>query len=350
MGSGGVIPYSSILSGQGSGEAALIKLSALIMLTMLLIIAIMYMVSYVFGLDFLKRMANVEFGELLVTGLVVFLFLGSWNLAAASTSSTTFLHVAGTNFGRNIYVEDCTYLAPTSIGLIIGPMLLINVARLILNTAISLKITIEPSFFGVAFSPLKGYTLLDSVLGTLSTITGGFVITILAVLVFIGFVYGLFPVFLYAGIVLRTLPWTRAAGGAFLGLFVGFYIVFPLALHLLLSGYVTALQTTTINSNPTAFNAFIVGIAAGAAGGGSSTVSSILSTLASAATNFIGTSAGGSFGLINGYIFYVIEPASFTIFAIIISLILAFEFTEMTGRILGAPSVSAQNIISRIVK
>jgi hypothetical protein len=345
--SGGIIPTTNILSGQSSGEQSVINISVLIMLTMLLVIALIYMVSHIVGVDSIKNMAKQEFAELIVTAVIVSIFIGGFNLAAAGISSTNVFHAAGSNFGRQIYVDDCISLSNTSFGLII-PLSAMSVVRYGLDTVESLNLTFEPNGFGFQISPLRGYDLFDKVIGLLIDITAAFILFIVVTLFTVGFVYGLFPIFLYAGIVLRTIPWTRAAGGAFLGLFVGFYIVFPLLLHLMLSGYIPAVSNAAINADPTVTQAYIAGVAAGAAGGGSALLGSAMSFLTQLGVLFVGVPGGNSYGLINGYIFFVIEPAAFTMFAIVLAFIIAFDFAEITGGLLGSPSLRAEAIIGSI--
>jgi hypothetical protein len=347
-GSGGIIPYNSILSGQGTGEQSVLNVSMLIMLTMLLIVGLLFMLSYVTGLNVLRGLAKQEIGEIIVTVIVVLIFLGGFNLVAAGTNSTNVFHAAGTSFGRQTYIDDCTYLSNASLRLLI-PMLDINIIKYFMDTAESLKLSLTPAYFGVVISPLQGFDLFDAVIGILVSISGSLVIFILATLVVLGFIFGLFPLFLYAGIILRTIPWTRAAGGAFMGLFIGFYIIFPLLLHVMLGGYISTISTAAINANPTVLQAYMSGIVSGAASGGTVLLGNSVSFLTTLGTLFFGTAAGGSFGLVNGYIFFVIEPASFTMFAIVISFIISFDFAEIAGHFLGAPSLSSELIFSKVI-
>src|SRR5438445_1372311 len=47
---------------------------------------------------------------------------------------------------------------------------------------------------------------------------------------------------------------------------------------------------------------------------------------------------GAHYGIINGFIYTVIEPQMYVIFSVLISFIIAFDFMEDTGELLGAPS------------
>ncbi len=345
-GSGGIIPSTNILSGQSGGEQSLINVSVLIMLTMLLVVALIYMISYVIGLEQLKNILKQEIAEIAITGIIVVIFIGGFALASSATS-TSAVHISGVNIGQQTFIDDCTYLSTASLNLFV-PFFLINFAGYAIDLLESFKVTITPAWFGLSDTPLQGFNLFDSALTILEDVTAAFILLILLSVVTLGFIYGLFPIFLYAGIILRTLPWTRAAGGAFLGMFVGFYIIFPLMLHVLLSGYIGTLATAAVNSNPTNVQAILNGIIAGA-GGGTTQLGSAVMFLTQLGTLYVGTSGGGSFGLVNGYLFFVLEPAAFTVLAIIISFMIAFDFAELAGDLLGAPSLSTSSLLKRAV-
>ncbi len=341
---GGAIPLNNILSGQGAAEQGVLGISILIMLTMLIIVALIYMLAYVIQLDLLQRMAKAEIGEVFVTFIIVIVFLGAFNLAAAGTAPTTAFSAAGTSFGRTLYVDDCVYLSNASVSLI-APFLAINTIGWAFNIVTSVQFNIKPTLFGVSFTPFAGYSLFTRVIGILDDITGAFIFLILGTVLLLGFIYGLFPIFLYAGIVLRTLPWTRAAGGAFLGLFIGFYIVFPLLLHVMLSGYIgttSSLSNPNLNSN---IASFVQTLSKQSTGG----------SFLSSAVNFLTTTVPAFFsalantGIINGYIELVLEPSFFTVLSLIVAFIISFDFAEAAGDLLGAPSLKAEDIFSKVI-
>lgn len=340
---GGVIPLNNVLAGQAGGEKSLLFLSILIMLVMLMIIAIIYMISYVFDLEMLRNFAKIEIGEIIITGILVFIFIGSFNAISSATSGNVF-HIAGTSFGRDLYVSDCSYLSSGSVSLI-APFLAINFIRTIGDTAASIKVSVEFSFFGFEDSPFTGFKLFDTMLGYLDDITGAFIVLNLGIMLLLGLIFILFPLFLYIGIILRTLPWTRAAGGAFLGVFVGFYIALPILLHVMLGVYVPSLaaQTGFTGINPSMINSIF------SYSSGITSASFVVSTLKFLENNqlFI---FGNGYGIVNGFLYWVIEPAVFTFLSVIISFIIAFDVSEFTGGILGAPSLKAENIFSKMFK
>lgn len=334
--SGAIIPATNVLSGNGTGANNLLFLCVVIMLIMLFIVALIYMISYVFNLDLLKNLAKLELGEIVITAIVVFIFLGLFNaLAAASSTGTGFV---GTGFGRNVFVNDCGYLGNASVNMLV-PILFVNTVRYLGETATSFTVTLEPSNWGFAFQPFAGYNMFDNLLGYLDDMASAFALLDLAAMVMLGIIFGLFPLFLYAGIVLRTLPWTRAAGGAMLGLFAGFYIAFPLLLHIMLSVYIptipaTAAYTITPNSIFTSLAATSVSPALGGA------------------VNILQNSQlyifGNQYGIINGFIADVIEPSLFTFLAILVAFMISFDITEALGDVLGAPSLTVSSIFKKV--
>ena len=334
-----IIP-ASVLTGQTAGEQNVLTISVLIMLVVLVVVAVIYMISSIMQLDLLKKLVKSEITEVIITALIVFVFIGSFNLAGLGlNASTNVFHIAGSRFGKGLFVDDCTYLVGSSLNLI-PPIFQINIVRFFLNTLSTFNIQVMPSDFGFADSPFQGFALFDKLLGTLEDIAGAFLILNMATALMIGLIFGLFPVFLYAGIILRTLPWTRAAGGAFLGIFVGFYIAFPILLHVMLGGYVAP-------SNGLDFLTGINSATFAIAATGSSSAPSFLSYgLAYLGTMLVNVNLNG---LVTGFISVVLEPAVYTFISIIVSFIIAFDIAEITGDMLGAPNLTANRMFNRLI-
>lgn len=340
----GVIPSNTILSGKTANENTLLLYAVLIMVVMFMITAMIYMIGSVLNLPVLLNYAKEEIGEVFVTALIILILVGGFT--AAATGLTGF-NPNGTGTVRQVYVDDCTYLTQASVSLI-APLLTLNLINLLSDTAASATITVKPDYFGIAFMPLVGFQLFDSVFALLSE--AGFVLISVpfATLFFLAFIYGLFPLFLYAGIILRTVPWTRPAGGAFLGLFIGFYIIFPIMLHLLLANYANCLNNTgcsassTITANPTTLTSLLTGADTSADKNGQSFFAYMLMFVQTFA-NFVMN------GLIPTYIADVIEPAGFTMIAVVLSFIIAFDFTELAGDLLGAPSLTGGTVLNKLL-
>ncbi len=341
-GYGGIIPQSTILSGHAAGQQAVLGFSIVIMLTVILAAAILYMISYVFKLSFLREVIKSEFVEILITAAVVIIFIGGFYIASASVGASNSFAVAGSSFGRGLYVSDCVYLGSQSVNLIV-PILIISMEKFAVTLISSLKVVIAPQGFGLSFSPLQGLALINNMFDLLTGAAYVLMGLIFSTMGLLGLIYGLFPLFLYAGILLRSLPWTRAAGGAFLGIFVGYYIVFPLLLHVMVASYAPAIQFTGYFSFTSIQN--FLGKAAGSSGVLQSLVA-VDSFFVSAASYLV---SGGIYGVVNAFILGVIEPMLVVSMSIILSFLISFEIADLVGDALGAPSLSSKGILGKVI-
>ncbi|MDE1833058.1 MAG: hypothetical protein KGH58_01425, partial [Candidatus Micrarchaeota archaeon] len=200
------------------------------------------------------------------------------------------------------------------------------------------------------FQPYLGLQTVSSLVNVLNSFLGAFALVLVGAGVLIGLLYTIFPLFLYVGIVLRTIPWTRAAGGSFLGVFLGFYIVFPLLLYSMLGAYNAvfpgqAQQLSDVGASTTSLTSVVSGSA-------TSTFNplSILNLFGS----LLGKATGGfayilSQGTLQFIITQDIQPFAYVGFALVISFIISFDFLEAAGDMLGAPSLTSENMLKKII-
>ena len=229
-------PAGVIFSGHSIAAQSILTISLLLMLVMSFAIAIMYGIGYAFRIDKLLRFAKSEIGEILLTLLIVLLFVGTFNLTSSNITAKNFFAAGNGALNNNIFVSDCTMLVQQSFNLI-PVMFTFGLMTTSLNAIGSLSVSFAPNYMGFRFSPLIGISAITSVTNTLMYGTSGFTLILMGAATFLVIIYALFPLFLYLGIILRTLPWTRPAGGAFLGMFIAFYILFPLLIYFMLAGY-----------------------------------------------------------------------------------------------------------------
>ena len=85
-------------------------MSLLIMLVMLLIVAILWMISYVISLDTLRQLVKAEIGEVIITGIIVLVLVGSFSIASASFSTSGFALVGRASASR--YTPMTAYTWP----------------------------------------------------------------------------------------------------------------------------------------------------------------------------------------------------------------------------------------------
>ncbi len=321
--SAAIPPTSQTPLGNYSSLSGILGISLLIMLVMALIVAAVYMIGYSARINKLVNFSKQEIGEIFVTVLVVLIFVGSF-AATASFAPPTIISGTGA-YNSQIFVDDCNLLTSPAIQLFTY-YIDIAVSQDVQSLIGSLTINIMPYDFGVSFSPFAGLGTANAPVGLLLTGIGGLAGLLVAVSVVLGVFYSIMPLFLFAGIILRTLPWTRAAGGAFLGMFIAFYMVFPILLHFML----VAAPSTTSNGVPQL------------------PLSGVSSSLLGNASNF-----GAIFALVSSFV-TVFDPVQlvlfliglfaenfYAVFCIVFSFIIAFDFMEMAGDFLGAPSLSS---------
>lgn len=323
---GGVITNSV-----GTSFSGIMLISIMIMLMMTGVIGLTYLFGNALRIDRLVTFAKVEFGEILITGIIVLITLGTFH------ATTTLFSFSSGQFNSDIFTSDCNNLYFTFLNSVAGvkSMLLTN---LILSFAAGTTVEMEVDYFGLEQSkPFAGIGMLSlGTVGTILNIVGLITGVNLAVVAVLGIIYGLFPIFLFLGILFRTFPWTRAAGGTFIGLFAGFYIMFPVLLYGLIPQQTTIAPFATAIPYLTAPNAANLG----------TSYSNILSALARSIPipnwNLLLLN-------ISLAVNQTIAPSIYVIFGVVIAFIISFDFMEAVGDLLGAPSFSSRNTLRNII-
>ncbi len=356
-GSTGLInPKNTIFTLAPNAPNAMLEMTILIISVMIAIVGLLYAIAYAFGIEKLLIFTRAEIGEMVLTGAVVFIFLMFFNVFSSSAS--------GPNSIVNIYGYDCTTMVSASLGLI-APLIQLSITNLILHTISHVTVTLEPVFMGFSVSPFAGFEIIANPLNIAIGISGLVIMLMLGMSVVLGIIYSFFPIFLYLGIVLRALPWTRAAGGAFLGLFAGLFIMFPLMLYFGLMGPTafacssssTASSAATPSSSSTTTSASSSSTSSSCYSS-STAVNNInndfkpgaISSITAALSNMVTIISGGI--LIPPFKFLVkeiIEPVLYTLIIYIFSLLIAFDFMEEVGDLLGAPSLSSEHALKKVI-
>ncbi len=298
----------------------LIGIAMVVVLLMSVVIALVYALGYSFGIEHLVRFARAEIGEIMLTAAIIAVFAGfiygSNGLAQLSYSQYT-----------NIFQADCSFMAASSVTTLGTILTYFTPATLELSALSGFTVSWAPNLQGIKVSPLLGFGFVISMLTTLSEFITAIGIMLLGITVFLGIVYAIFPLFLFLGIVLRTLPITRAAGGGFLGFFIGFYIIFPLILFSLLS----VSPALTAPQQPTPYDA-------------PTFISNIASSLAGAAISSFDISP-----LIQTFVSDVLDPVFWALFAVVIAVIVSFDMSELFADVLGAESLSTRHMMRKII-
>ncbi|MGC8567908.1 MAG: hypothetical protein ACP5RP_01405 [Candidatus Micrarchaeia archaeon] len=330
------------------GLSSLIYLAFIAFSAMFMVAALAYALGYAFHIDRLTRFAKTEIGEILVTIIIVGIFIGFDVTTNLSTPSDFFALAKGA-VSTNTYITDCTDLLTGSINLI-PDLMAIFVARNFIfgSTITSFRLSIIINLFGASFMPFSGFGILAGPFFVLSEVTAVMITLMAGMVIVLEIIYYVFPVFFFLGVILRSIPWTRAAGGAFLGLFIAFYLALPL----LLQGFISqaALDITQIESsefshtyNYGSFQPFST------QPGVQSAITSpllLLNGIVSFAQSLYGIITEG---IIPFTIQNVVEPLLYLMFGVIFSLIVTFDLMEMLGDLLGAPSLSSRHALKNII-
>jgi hypothetical protein len=307
----------------------LVGISLLILLTMSVIAGIVYVIGSSFRINSLVRFSKQEVGEIILTAIIVLIFIGTFAIGGAF-KPPKIITITGA-YNENVFIYDCGYLANSSISLI--PLYFdVLIGQDMINLLSSLKITVMPEDFGFSDTPLSGYSVAASATGVVLNFSVVLTGLLVATAVLLGIFYALLPIFLFAGIILRTLPFTRAAGGAFLGLFIAFYIFFPNILHFTLTTLPTPPLILTPPSN--VLNGILSNI---------TNFVNIISTFGAILSSTLSPTA-----LLSTVIGILVDNI-YAAFAAIISLILSFDFMETMGDLLGSPSLQSGNTLKRLL-
>ncbi len=316
---------SSISHPTASYASSVFSIAMLIMLAMLTVVAVLYALGYSFRISQLLSFAKKEIGEAIITIIIISIFFGA---VAGSNSNVLSVYASKTEVG-NTFLSDCNTLYSNSLtvaGYAIAP---ISFPMYIVSSFLStFTLSFAPLSFGYSFMPFGGFGLITGILKYLLSLSTALIGISIGIAFFLSVIYNLFPIFFYLGIVLRTIPWTRAAGGAFLGLFFGFYVVFPLLLHIFL------LQNVLSSPGEETYT-------------GVTTQSISLGSITSAIAKI--TSAINPFNAVQTFCSLIIEPLFYYLFALIMSLLISFDFTELLSGILGSESLASKHTIRGLV-
>lgn len=311
--------------------------SLLIMLMMANIAAFTFILGYAFKVDRLTRFGKAEIGEIIITVIIVLLTIGTFQPVIFGSPTYlpagNFIAVANGNAGGpGVFTGDCIAMMNT-----VYTSILNFPGLIVLQDTVSIlsSFTFTTGYAGINFEvqPPAGLSMQAIVIGKLMSIDFALLGLPIAVAFVLAIIYQLFPLFLYAGIILRTLPWTRAAGGAFLGLFIAFYIMFPIALNALISGVSAA------------------SVSVGCGTSCSITNNPIVNSFASFAFKFITAPSATllGFNLIGSFIQADIAEMFYIIVAVVIAFIISYDFMEFLGDLLGAPSLRSSQTLKKLI-
>lgn len=339
-------PIATFLYGAGGNNfSGIADICILLVMLDFSIVSVIYAIGTGFNLNNLVNFSKTELVEG-VFNLIILVAVGGTALAvygavvffanvgqAGLTTYGTVAYVAPPATAQGMFVNLCTGIDSNImwLGFTNWAWLVVNLFSA--NIYSSINVLVIPNSWGYAYQPFGGYSLLVQLLWDDQAAYFGamFFGMFLVALLFV--IYYLFPIFLFTGLALRSFPWTRAAGGSFIALFVAFYIIFPALMYPFVTGTSGEILCST---------GHITLLCEGAMGSFHSTA---LSSLVSGFNENFGDQyyldvtgfAGGWFGI------------GLAMFGLVIALLISYEIVEKLGSILGAPSISAQRALSRIL-
>ncbi|MDE1873655.1 MAG: hypothetical protein KGI04_00860 [Candidatus Micrarchaeota archaeon] len=228
----------------------------------------------------------------------------------------------------DVYNNLCSNFINTGVNNAVGNAISPIVTLYLINALHDSKISLAPNGVGVVFEPFFGTQPEITIIGDQLGAYFGVTIMYLGLSFMLIFIYAVFPFFLYAGVLLRSLPWTRAAGGSLIAFFFAFYILFPALLYpfsistVTVNGYLNSLGVSAYTSYDqltgvaTQLSSSLFGI------GMSNEIAAFAQSLAGIGVTFLG---------------------------VIIAIVVCFDFVEVLGDLLGAPSLHSRNLLSKVI-
>lgn len=321
--------------GQISAVNGMLDVSLLLILLMINIAAVLYLVGSAIKLPQLSNFGKAEIGEIIVTVLIVFIFLGGFQYENSLPTTGSYLALAPGVVSQGIFQSDCTSLAGGSLTALSSDILPLAIEMDLVQFASSINFGATVTYEGLLEArPFAGLVFAQQLFGKALTIVIALIGLPLAGAAILAIFYAIAPLFLYLGIILRTIPFTRAAGGSFLGMFVSFYILFPLLLYLFIANVSLATTTVQYVSIQQTLNSILPG--AGGLNFGSSGIRAI-------------TAVFGALGAVQAIILAVVGQMLYLVISLVLSLMISFDFMERAGDLLGAPSLSSQHTLRKII-
>ncbi|MEM3858400.1 MAG: hypothetical protein QW478_03215 [Candidatus Micrarchaeaceae archaeon] len=331
----------------GSSYSALLGISLLIVLLVLVVLGIIYAIGRAFGIPTLMEFVKKEYIESIFNILLIVIIVGGIgvidgsvsflsNLAIVSVSpgSTTAASISST---RGLYSTLCTTYLTNGINRGLSNIFYLLAPNIIdLSILQNFQVAIGNSgLFSItgveySYSPFAGIYPYVKIIGTENAIVYALLAIYIGMSFLLGIIYSIFPLLLYVGILLRSFPWTRAAGGSLVALFISFFIVFPSILYAF-----SILQTNTI-----------------------STLQSIVPTLSlsSVSTNIVSVLESIFAGVnITSIMTEIADFANFfaygalQLLGLVIAFLISFDLLEGLGDLLGAPSLESKGLLKKVI-
>jgi len=318
--------------------------SVAIVLAVFTVLGVVYAIAISFGIQSLKEFVKTELLEGMFNIAIIMMiapglaFAGGAMSFLSNLGGLTVQNMAGgggaatsVTSAHDVYLSICKSYIGTGVVTTLPYIVSISVTMVILNTLHNLVIELKPGSFGFSFSPFGG---LDPVIALVGMEFSFFMLMIgffVAIPMLLYIIYFLFPIFLYTGVFLRSLPWTRSVGGSLIALFISFYIVFPSLLYPFAqynAGQFVSLSLGNSIWDAVAFSA---------------------TTLLQAVpfSNVFGNSMVNQINVFAD----AVSILAVQILGVLIAVIISLDLVEVIGDLLGAPSIRSHSkrLLSKVI-
>ncbi|MEM0200866.1 MAG: hypothetical protein QXD23_00475 [Candidatus Micrarchaeaceae archaeon] len=356
----------------------LISFTGLIIIAVLLVMSLIYGLGVALGLDSFKQFAKTEYIESFVNLLILVFVVGlifSANGATSffsnltnsavpySTSSGTQLSTTSGGI-KDLYLLTCNNILNvqvlTGITILIGTYIELIYYQLLSGLTVSFSFSGTHSFSlgnlipNFSIAPFAGLGITQAFIYNEFSALSGFIGVSIGTIILLFVIYFLFPILFFVGVLFRSFPWTRAAGGSLIALFISFFIIFPSILSVftfstasnIISNISSLCSLQSVSPNNACFssNGFdIVSFAQkyglGSLSGGSSSL-------------FIAQFLLNNGLFFNSNISLYSEEVGFYVIMLIglfISFLISYDILGILTSILGSPSFSAKKLFGKIV-
>ncbi|MEM3753711.1 MAG: hypothetical protein QXM58_02480 [Candidatus Micrarchaeaceae archaeon] len=330
---------SSPTSNPATTYYGMFAIALVIILTVFVVLGLVYAIGYAFRIDKLTNYVKTEILESIANLVLIAIFSGGIGVAFAASVFFANVGMAGlqeasisgitspttVSSASAMYMQLCENYYSKLLS-VFGTVVTLYASSWFLGLLTSFNIGLMPNGFGASFHPFIGLDPTTLFFYLLQNVAIGIIIIYLAIIMLTWLIFYLFPIFLYAGILFRSFPWTRAAGGTMLAIFISFYIILPAILYPFSFSKVPipAQQSGSSLLLPPSIPGLPTGLAS------ISDIEHFFSSL---------------FSPNNAIEYFVpsLADAGIQLFGVIIALLISFDLIESFAELLGAPSLRGQS-------
>jgi hypothetical protein len=339
-----------------SSYASLLGISLLVVLMVLTVLGITYAIGMAFKVESLKNFTKSEFLESFFNIVLIVVISSGVALSGSAIAFVTNIGLAGIQSvssqsascgassaggqcassiapaqavqvtdAKSVYLGICNNYVQNGIDTSISNAVQGQVSVQILTAMLGMTFDWRISGNGVMFIPLWGIFPVVSLVNTQVGIFDAIIGMLLLITFLLYIIYSVFPVFLYVGILLRSFPWTRTAGGTLIAMFIAFYIIFPAILYpfsLYLQNLYGALSIPTSNLTGFSYSAVLAVLPLVSGTNMLSELSGFAQTLATVGLQLMG---------------------------VLIGLMISLDIVEAIGKLLGAPSTHTRSLLGKLL-